>query len=228
MKKTAVLLFSLAFCMGSLSARGQSWGETNSWLGRAPTTTRVFRLVGNRCRLHYINHGPGPLRIRMFDRDHRKVYEVYTQRNVPGIRTIPNDGEYYLVIEPTNSRWEVSIQQRLTRGQEWQLRQEALSIRQRQARLASFSGGPGSFAYPLSVPPGSWRLVYSNNQDGSLDIEVQGGNGGGEPFVSRLRSPQRTDTWFHRDGEFSLRVEAEETRWRIDLYHLAEDDGHDR
>ena len=215
------LLLSVIFIFISFeSASAREWVDTNTWLGEGQTVTRFFSVLGDRCRLHYLNHGPGALRIQVFNREHEEVYEIYTRRNVPGIRTIPMAGDYYLKVEPENARWEVTVRQRLSQGELWRLRQQVLEFRQSQEKIASFSGESGRFTYPLSVAGDSWRIVYSNNREGNLRIRVRETGTSDYLFDRSLDSPTRTDTWVHDAGEFELQVEAGETRWRVDIYQV--------
>ncbi len=216
MKYPLVLLFSAIFLATPAFSRG--WIDTASWFGRGSTTTRMLRVTGDRWRVHYINHGPGPLRIRVFDSEHREIYEIYTRRGFPGIRSMPaGKGDYYLVIEPQDTRWEVIVRQRLSRAQEWFLQQHDEVVRDGLELVASFSGGPGQASYPLSLPQGSWRMVYSNSRRETMEVTLIDENQDVQ-FQHRLERPKRTETWIHRGGDFVLQVDAGDTRWRVEFY----------
>jgi len=217
------LLFSIVFILFSFEpVLAKEWAETNTWLGRGKTVTRFFSVSGDRCRLHYYNHGPGSLRIRVFNNEHEEVYEIYTTGSVPGIKTIQEKGDYYLKIEPERTRWEVTVRQYLSQVELWNLRRQVVDFRQSQKKIASFSGGSGEYSYPLSIDGESWRIVYSNKQEGDLRIKVKKTEDSDYLFDRSLDSPTRTDTWVHDAGDFELAVEAG-TRWRIDIYQVSQE-----
>ncbi len=216
MKYLLACLLSAIFL--SNPAFSLDWVETASWFGRGPTTTRTFRAAGERWRLHYTNHGPGPLRIRVFDSEHREVYDIYTRRGFPGIRSMRvGKGDFYLMIEPRDARWEVIVRQRLSRAQEWFLRRHEEETRAGLELVASFSGGQGQTSYPLSLPPGSWRMVYSNSRRETMAVTLTSEDQDYQ-FQHRLERPKRTETWIHRGGDFVLQVDAGDTRWRVDFF----------
>ncbi len=216
------LFFLCVLLSGALNAaRGQrsDWVLTDNWFGRGSNTTRIFQVAGERWRVFCLNNGISTMRLRVFNRQHELVYEHQVGPNSSSIRTVPGgSGEYYLHIDPGGGSWEVSVRQNISRLQEWRLREEERDYMASLERTASFSGGPGTSNYSIEVPSGSWRVIYTNSRRGRLELELKGEADSVSNFERTMERPVRADTWIHHPGKYELKVNARETRWRVDFY----------
>ena len=125
-------------------------------------------------------------------------------------------GQRYLAITGFDTRWTVTVEQRLSFFEEWQLLQSMRQPSPELAKLGTWTGDEVDTSYEFTVPAGRWEVTHSNVGGGFLQILIQNEEG----IVALATYSTATESgvsWGHQPGKFTMQVKADKT-WQVDVY----------
>ena len=217
-----LLLFGtvLAGFVPALRAQEARWVITHSWEGQGTRQTRMFPINGTRWKIRHKHTGRGLFQISVYDEEGNLLdLAANLSEPIAGVTTLPGRGKRYLAISGINTEWEVTVEQYLSVIEEWQLTQVMQKPDPPLRKLATWFGGDADVEYELAVSEGSWKIVHSNTGGGVFQVIVRGEDQ--ERFVAlaaNTSEPEESESWVHRNGAFHLRIKAENTEWKVDVY----------
>jgi hypothetical protein len=210
----ALVLFS-ASPAGAADAR---WISTNYWSAGGDTNTRMVDVLSEEWQIHYVNRDTGTLIIQVVNESGQTVDKpIMADRPIRGIHSFKGPGRFYLKVTGTSQRWQINLRQKLTRLQEWDLRQKNEAQTGRWDKVASFTGENGRETYPINIKGGSWKFAYQNGT-GEVNLRVLDAKNGDVLFQRTITRPEKAESWIHQSGEFYIEVDALESAWRVDVF----------
>ena len=223
-RKCIVPAFLILMTLGArLQAEEKRWVISREWQGRGLMTTPMFTVKNPEWRLIYRHNSTQPFKIDVFTADHQQV-NVATTENAPFYTfvTIEKAGRFYLRIHGIDALWDVKIKQLMTSVQEWDLLQTRRRRKAELEPLLSWYGEADQKTIPVTVPKGSWKIEYSMmNGPGRMSVGLQSATNAAtfKPVTYSRHQYGKSVTWVHHAGRYTLRINARNTPWKINLYY---------
>ena len=221
--KTRLLVLGIALLsltrLSSVAAAGTRWLETHSWKGMGTKQTEKFWVNGGKWRIRYRPHGKGIFQVAVYAENGEFLdMAADMEKPVGGWTTMHGRGARHLAITGMNTTWEVSIEQRLSTIEEWQLIQIMNQARPTFVKLGTWTGEDAETKHEFAVPQGSWKVKHSSSGEGTLQIFIHDED---DIVVLALNSdsPGEDTSWVHRKGKFTMEVKAVKAAWQVDVFH---------
>ncbi len=202
---------------GSAMAQKARWVTTHSWSGVGSKQTEMFWLNAGKWRVRYKPRGSGIFQVCIYD-EQGELLEIAAdmRRPLAGYKTFRTRGKRYLAITGVDVKWTVTIEQRMSVIEEWQLTQVMRQQPPTLRKLGTWTGDKDA-QYEFTVPHGSWKLVYNNSKDGFLQVLIRSDEGMAA-LAANTSSKGQDESWVHTSGKFTMEVKSAETNWEVDVF----------
>ncbi len=208
----------LGFSTISAQATDSEWVTTNYWAAGGTTTTRMFNVAGEAWQIRYSNRSLNNMKIRVMNEKNEQIEPaIIVDGAIRGVKTFNQIGRFYIEITGDSPNWRVTVRQKLTKLQEWDLRQANANLDGNLRKVASFTGDNGEKTMAIKIPKGSWKFKYQNGE-GDISLQVVEKAGNTVIFKRQLNRPERAESWVHDTGEYEFKVQAVESSWRVDVF----------
>ena len=199
------------------SAQAPRWVEANTWKGFGTRQTETFFVNGESWVIKHKHNGNGIFQISLYD-DKGKLLDVPVNlsSSIPGIAYLKGRGARFLQIS-AESDWEVTVDQFVTKVEEWNLVQAARSYPRPEKKQAVWTGEAGTETFSFTTPKGNWKVIATAESGGNLRVQVKDSGGLIECDLRNNQEAGSSESWGHKAGTFSLTVTAQNTAWKVEL-----------
>ena len=198
-------------------AQAPRWVEANSWKGLGTRQTEIFFVNAEQWVIKHKHNGNGLFQISLYDEKGKLLdVPVNLSSSIPGIAYLKGRGARYLRIS-AEADWEVTIDQFVTKVEEWNLVQIARSYPRPEKKQAVWTGESGSETFSFTISKGNWKIVATAESGGNLSVQVKDSGGLLECDLRNNREAGSCDSFGHKIGTFSLTVKAQDTAWKVEL-----------
>jgi hypothetical protein len=216
-------LLLMVAAAGPVLAQAPRWVVTNRWQGGGSQQTEMFWVNGDAWRVRYQPSGKGLFQIALYDAQ-GKFLDMVTDQNrgtpLAGSDSLRGRGQRYLGITGVDTRWEITVEQRLSVVEEWHLRQLLQQPQSQLLKVGLWTGGDGQNEFTFTVPSRSWQIRHCQSGDGLLQIVVEDETGFVALAANEVRAAEGS-SWVHKAGTFTMRVNADRVDWKVEV--LCED-----
>jgi len=213
------LLFVFLGVCSPRAVAGGRWIKTHQWSGNGTRQTELFPVMGRWWRIRYDHRGKGLFQISVYDKSGRLVDVAANLREeLPGVHKVKGPGVFFLAVNGVDSEWNVEVEQYLTLVEEWRLHEEMKKPPAALRKYAVWTGEDADADYPIHIPRGSWKVVFSNEGAGMLQVLVRTKDRDFVALAANTDKPGTSESWVHASGDFVLHVTAMKTRWKVEVY----------
>lgn len=204
---------------GCISTQGPRWIVTQAWEGSGTQQTQKFWVNGTPWRVLYRPSGKGMFHLALYDADGTFLRLLTEQEQLtPGAATVHGPGRRYLAVTGVDTHWKITVEQRLSTIEEWQLTETVRKTRFDLAKLGTWAGRDAERDYEIEVPWGSWQARYRNLGTGTVQITIRD-QVGDVVMASNMTGPSEGEGWVHQNGRFTMHVSASDAKWKVDVYN---------
>ncbi len=195
------------------------WVTTHRWQGAGTRQTEMFWVNGRRWRVRHRHKGPGLFQIMVYDAQGHLLDVAANQTEpIPGVKTMEGRGYRFLAINGVNTQWEVTVQQYMTLAEQWQWHELSRKPGPRLRRYAVWTGEDVDTDYTITIPRGSWKIIYDSRGTGVLQVSVRKKGSDRAVLAVNAGGVARASSWVHAAGTFTVHVTAMQTHWKIEIF----------
>jgi hypothetical protein len=204
------------------SADGGRWVKTVVWTGTGTRQTALFRVAPGEWAIRHSHTGTGLFQVMLYDdRGTLLGVPVNMDRPLPGrVRAAEGAGVRYFSVT-SDGEWTLSVEQKLTAVEEWELVQA--NRREAQTKLllkrTELAGGPGTVTHDYKLPPGRWKILCTNLSGGRLEIQAKDGEKERLVLAAASAKVETMEGWMYGGGKLSVTLRAEDkASWKFEIY----------
>lgn len=222
-KFTALLTFFVIAATSSTFAAKTRWVQTNIWSGNGYSATEVINIVGHKWRLRYkpsAKSGNAAFEIEIYDLNGRPYASAGGRKGVlKGSKSYSEPGMYYLMIKGVDTKWEISLEQRMTVIEEWEYRQWLKRVSPVVRRLGTWADAVHEAEYTFKTVGPGWKAVASSKGPGKTTIQIRD-LAGTVLFNSSFTGAGESSGWCYAGGTFKVYVFSNGPEWKLDLFEI--------